>query len=249
MSDEDQISGDGSDPDTGPDGLPSRPREFRIGRAAFLATVAAGVGGIFVAPILSRMFSNPFSEILPSSLGDLIPGDGWVIYNVQNPFPTFHPATYQLTVAGLVERPVTLNWRQITALPGDEQTSTFHCVTGWTVDGVRWEGIRAQTLMKLVRPLPSAQYVTFQSMESPYVDQLSIDEFTLPDVMIARQMDGAPISRPHGAPLRLIIPDMYGYKNVKWLKSITFVAAESLGYWEQRGYDVDAWVGKSNGYG
>ncbi len=249
MSDEDQIPGVGSDPDTGPDGLPSRPREFRIGRAAFLATVAAGVGGMFAGPALLRRLSNPFSGLIPSSLGDLLPANGWVIYNVQNPFPTFDPATYQLTVAGLVERPVTLNWRQITALPGEEQTSTFYCVTGWSVDGVRWEGIRARTLMDLVKPLPSAQYVTFQSMEGPYFDQLSIDEFTLPDVMIARQMDGRPISRPHGAPLRLIIPEMYGYKNVKWLRSITFVAAESMGYWEQRGYDVDAYVGNTNGYG
>ena len=74
-------------------------------------------------------------------------------------------------------------------------------------------------------------------------------EFTLPDVMIARQMDGGPISRAHGAPLRLVIPDMYGYKNVKWLSSITFTADQQPGYWEQRGYDADAWVGKSNGYG
>jgi DMSO/TMAO reductase YedYZ molybdopterin-dependent catalytic subunit len=97
--------------------------------------------------------------------------------------------------------------------------------------------------------LPSAKFVTFQSMEGPYVDQLSIEQFTLPDVMIARQMDGGPISRAHGAPLRLVIPDMYGYKNVKWLASITFVAKASAGFWEQRGYDIDAWVGRSNGYG
>jgi len=249
MSDGEQIPPAGGDQDTGPDGLPIRPREFRIGRAAFLATVAAGVGGIFVAPALSRIFSNPLSSLLPSSLGDLLPGNGWRIYNVQDPFPTFNPATYRLTVAGLVERPVTLTWNQITALPGAAQTSTFHCVTGWTVDGVRWEGIRTHTLMDLVKPLPSAKFVTFQSMEGPYVDQLSIEQFTLPDVMIARQMDGGPISRAHGAPLRLVIPDMYGYKNVKWLASITFVAQPSAGFWEQRGYDIDAWVGRSNGYG
>lgn len=230
-----------------PGDLPDVPREYRIGRAAFLATVAAGIGGIFLAPNFSQSISNALSEYLPASVGDLVPGSGWRIYNVQNPFPTFDPATYTLTVGGLVERPVVLNWRQITALPGEEQTSDFHCVTGWTVDGVRWEGIRAHTLMDIVRPLPSAQYVTFQSMEGPYVDQLAIDQFTLPDVMIARKMNGGPISRPHGAPLRLIIPDMYGYKNVKWLRSLTFVAEESPGYWEVRGYDVDAWVDGSNG--
>jgi DMSO/TMAO reductase YedYZ molybdopterin-dependent catalytic subunit len=237
-------------PETLPDAgdLPSRPREYRIGRAAFLATVAAGIGGIFLGPRLAQMFSNPLSNVLPAGLGDLLPGNGWRIYNVQDPFPTFIPATYRLTIDGMVERPVVLDWAQITALPGEEQRSTFHCVTGWTVGGVRWEGIRARTILDLVRPLPGAGYVTFQSLEGPYVDQLSMEQFTLPDVMIARQMDGGPISRAHGAPLRLVIPDMYGYKNVKWLASMTFVARAAPGYWEQRGYDVDAWVSRSNGY-
>lgn len=231
------------------DQLPDRPREFRIGRAAFLATVAAGIAGIALGPRLQRFVTDPLQNALPSGLSDLIPGDGWRIYNVQDPFPTFHPATYRLEVGGLVERPVSLDWARVSALPGVEQTSTFHCVTGWTVDGVRWEGIRTQTLLDVVRPLPSARYVTFQSLEGPYTDQLSLDQFTLPDVLIARGMDGGPLSRAHGAPLRLVIPDMYGYKNVKWLSSITFTDQPSPGYWEVRGYDVDAWVGRSNGYG
>jgi DMSO/TMAO reductase YedYZ molybdopterin-dependent catalytic subunit len=238
-------------PDPTPDhaGLPERPGEVRIGRAAFLATVAAGVGGIVLGPRLSQWVNAPLERLLPAGIGDLIPGSGWRIYNVQDPFPTFHPSTYRLVVDGLVERPVALDWDQVAALPGEAQTSTFHCVTGWTVDGVRWEGIRSKTLMDLVRPRDSAGYVTFQSLEGPYVDQLTLAQFMLPDVMVARQMDGAPISRAHGAPLRLVIPDMYGYKGVKWLSSITFTDRPAPGYWEVRGYDVDAWVGKSNGYG
>ena len=61
-------------------------------------------------------------------------------------------------------------------------------------------------------------------------------------------MDGLPLTRAHGAPLRLVIPQMYGYKGVKWLPEIRFDATASTGYWEQRGYDVDAWIGRSNGY-
>jgi DMSO/TMAO reductase YedYZ molybdopterin-dependent catalytic subunit len=48
--------------------------------------------------------------------------------------------------------------------------------------------------------------------------------------------------------VRLVIPEMYGYKNVKWLTHIELVPKLSAGFWEQRGYDVDAWVGRSNGY-
>jgi DMSO/TMAO reductase YedYZ molybdopterin-dependent catalytic subunit len=61
-------------------------------------------------------------------------------------------------------------------------------------------------------------------------------------------MDGRPLTRSHGAPLRLVIPDMYGYKNVKWVREIVFERQPIEGYWEVRAYDRDAWVGRSNGY-
>jgi DMSO/TMAO reductase YedYZ molybdopterin-dependent catalytic subunit len=67
--------------------------------------------------------------------------------------------------------------------------------------------------------------------------------------MLAYEMDGQPLLQEHGAPVRVVIPDMYGYKNVKWVERITLVPRVGAGYWEQRGYDVDAWVGRSNGYG
>jgi DMSO/TMAO reductase YedYZ molybdopterin-dependent catalytic subunit len=70
----------------------------------------------------------------------------------------------------------------------------------------------------------------------------------LHDVMLAYEMDGKPLAREHGAPVRLVIPDMYGYKNVKWLERITLVPQAAEGYWEMLGYDQDAWVGRSNGY-
>jgi len=65
--------------------------------------------------------------------------------------------------------------------------------------------------------------------------------------MLAYEMDGQPLKREHGAPLRLVIPDMYGYKNVKWLKEIELVSRTNWGYWEYLGYDSDAWVSRSNG--
>jgi sulfoxide reductase catalytic subunit YedY len=89
----------------------------------------------------------------------------------------------------------------------------------------------------------------FVSMEVPYVDYLTMHQASLHDVMLAYEMDGKPLRREHGAPVRLVIPEMYGYKNVKWLEGINLVPQEQLGYWEQLGYDQNAWVGRSNGYG
>jgi DMSO/TMAO reductase YedYZ molybdopterin-dependent catalytic subunit len=78
---------------------------------------------------------------------------------------------------------------------------------------------------------------------------VTVQQAGLHDVMLAYEMDGKPLSRAHGAPLRLVIPEMYGYKNVKWLSGINLVRKAEDGYWERLGYDQDAWVGRSNGYG
>jgi len=133
-------------------------------------------------------------------------------------------------------------------LPQASQTTTFHCVTGWTVSNVHWRGVRLSTLWDMVQPTAEAKFANFISMEQPYVDTLSMAQTTLPQVMLAHTMGNAPLSRAHGAPMRLIIPEMYGYKNVKWLHRIELVPKLEAGFWEQRGYDVDAWVGRSNGY-
>ncbi|MFL6040421.1 MAG: molybdopterin-dependent oxidoreductase, partial [Gaiellales bacterium] len=77
---------------------------------------------------------------------------------------------------------------------------------------------------------------------------LTFAQTTLPQVMVAHSMGGKPLSQAHGAPVRLVIPEMYGYKNVKWLTRIELTRELRPGYWELNGYDVDAWVGRSNGY-
>ena len=85
----------------------------------------------------------------------------------------------------------------------------------------------------------------FVSAEQPYLDYLTMDQALLKDVMLAYAMDGKPLSREHGAPLRLVIPEMYGYKGVKWLNHITLLDQPFDGYWENRGYDRNAWIGHS----
>lgn len=122
--------------------------------------------------------------------------------------------------------------------------SDFHCVTGWSVENVHWKGITPATVLDLVKPKATAKHVNFQSLEEPYFDQLTMEQFQLKDVLLATEMDGMPLKRVHGAPLRLVIPQMYGYKGVKWLSHITFEQEPTRGYWETRGYDADAWVGR-----
>lgn len=222
------------------------------GRRAFLGVVAAGLSSLFwgaaawdklaglLGPAAARL---PGLDQLPALAG------GWRIYNVNPPMPSFDPARWRLRIEGLVERPLELSYDELRALPRAEQVSDFHCVTGWSVENVRWAGVRFRDLLAAAGPLPWARAVSFVSSERPYVDSLTLAQVRLPDAMLAYEMDGKPLSRAHGAPARVVVPKMYGYKNVKWVERIVLVADAFDGYWEQRGYDRDAWVGRSNGNG
>ena len=226
------------------DGLEPR----RYGRRVFLGVVAGGLTSFAWAPAASRILS-PLTSAGSQLVGNIFPVGGWRIYTISGSMPVFDPGTWSLTVDGLVEKRLKLSYADLRGLPSAHQVSAFHCVTGWTVHNVRWRGVRLQHILDLAGPKRSARALRFVSSEHPYEDSLTIEQALLPDVMLALDLDGSPLSRPHGAPLRIVIPEMYGYKGVKWLERIEVVPEQPTGYWENLGYDQNAWVGRSNGYG
>jgi DMSO/TMAO reductase YedYZ molybdopterin-dependent catalytic subunit len=222
------------------------PAPKRYGRGLFLATVAGGLTSLaWGKPVWTKVSAalGPAESFVP-----LVP-QGWRIYTVSGSMPTFDAATWRLEVGGLVDRTLSLSYDDLRSLPRASQVSDFHCVTGWSVKNVKWTGVRLGDVFAAAKPKPGAHGLQFVSAEVPYVDYLTLDQGRIPDVMLAYEMDGKPLAREHGAPLRLVIPEMYGYKNVKWLREVNLVSAAEPGYWEQLGYDRDAWVGRSNGYG
>ncbi len=231
---------------------PAEAESNRYGRRIFLGVMGAGVSSLWwgdTAWNAAARALSPITRNAPQALRDALPSpsSGWRIYAVNPPMPKFDPATWRLRVDGLVENPLELSFDELRALPRVDQTSDFHCVTGWSVPDVRWAGVRIADLLALARPAPEAGALAFVSAEQPYVDSLTIEQATLPDALLAYEMDGRPITRPHGAPTRMVIPAMYGYKGVKWLNRIVVTRRQIVGFWEQRGYDQNAWVGRSNG--
>ena len=217
------------------------------GRRAFLGLLAGGLSALWWARPANRVLA-PVSSQFSQLAGNLFPVGGWRIYTISGEMPVFDERTWRLEIGGLVERPVSLGYDELRALPRVEQVSDFHCVTGWSVKNVRWAGVRFHDLLALARPRPGAKAIRFVSAEEPYTDSLTLDQALLHDVLLAYELDGEPLSRPHGAPARVVIPEMYGYKGVKWLRRLELVADLPRGYWENLGYDQDAWVGRSNGY-
>ncbi len=225
---------------------PGHGATLRVGRGVFLAATLGGLTSLFWGKSVWGHVSSAISPV--ESLVPLVPSKGWRIYTVGSSMPKFDESTWQLEVGGLVENPHAITYAGLLALPKAEQVSTFHCVTGWSVKNVHWAGVRVADVLAKAVPHPEAHALRFVSAEKPYDDFLTMGQAALADVMLAYEMDGEPMPRAHGAPLRLVIPDMYGYKNVKWVNRIEVVPKLGSGYWEDLGYDRNAWVGRSNGY-
>lgn len=148
----------------------------------------------------------------------------------------------RLRVHGEVESPFELTYADFLKLPQVEQRLDVHCVTGWTVLGARFEGVLLRTLAERARLKPSARYVIFEAAHG-YTSNVSVREALTPDVMIAQKLEGAPLPRTHGGPLRNVVPKLYFWKSAKWLEGIRFSAHDEPGYWETRGYNnhADPW--------
>jgi len=216
-----------------------------LGRAAFLGLLGAGAAGLF----LGRDAVGALGRIVPDSVESIVPTSGWRIYTIGSSVPRLDPVAYRLTVDGAVERPVTYTLDDLRALPRAEQVSDFHCVTGWVVENVRWGGVRLRDVLAEAGLRPDAKALRFVSAEVPYDDTLTLPQALLSNVMLALDMDGEPLSHGHGFPARIVMPRMYGYKSVKWVTRIEArTTYTDVGFWEQRGYDKDAWIGASNGY-
>lgn len=163
------------------------------------------------------------------------------VYTV-TPIPSFSNANWSFRIDGLVERAQVWNWEQFVKLARTVQVSDFHCVTGWSVYKNTWEGISLAQLLKQAGVKPEAHSVKFYSGDGVYTDAITMDQAQMEDIMVAVMHDGKPIPADLGGPVRLVIPQMYAYKSVKWLNRIELIDSEHIGYWEERGYDKDAWL-------
>jgi DMSO/TMAO reductase YedYZ molybdopterin-dependent catalytic subunit len=186
----------------------------------------------------------------PTGLTGLLPAaGGFRYYSVTRHVPTRTAADYQLSVSGLVERPRTLTLADLHRLPQTSMVRDFQCVTGWRVPKVGWSGVLLSRLLDAAGVRPGARAVTFRSFDGAYTESLTLDQARRNDVLVAHSMYGKPVTHDHGGPVRLYVAPMYGYKSCKWLSEIVVTDQVEPGYWEQLGYDVDAWVGQSNGRG
>lgn len=130
----------------------------------------------------------------------------------------------RIELVGPDGRRACLETADLDGLPVREQTSDFHCVTTWSQQGVHWSGVSFRVVYERllgpkVDPTRTARFVRFRGMDG-YADTLPLEDLLADNVMLALGLDGAPLPVEHGAPVRLVTPDHYGYKNVKHVTGI-----------------------------
>jgi len=155
---------------------------------------------------------------------------------------------WQLSVGGLVAKPMKFDWNDFLNLPQTESVSDIHCVTAWSRYDNRWAGVLVRDLLSLVKPHADARHVVLQSYDG-YATNVTLEHFSAPDAILAHRWEGAPITREHGGPVRLILPRWYLWKSAKWIKHISFLDRDAPGYWEVRGYHNEGDPWKEDRYG
>jgi DMSO/TMAO reductase YedYZ molybdopterin-dependent catalytic subunit len=149
---------------------------------------------------------------------------------------------FSLKVHGEVDAPFDLTWDALVRAPSRKVVADVHCVTGWSMLGGTWTGVPLEDLADRARVRSSARHVIFEAAHG-YTANVPLGEALAPNVHIVWELNGRKFPRKHGAPVRGLVPDLYFWKSAKWLTGIRFVARDTPGYWETRGYHnhADPW--------
>jgi DMSO/TMAO reductase YedYZ molybdopterin-dependent catalytic subunit len=222
--------------------VPASP--IAVGRRVFIGMGILGAAGI----VFGAKVQNFVGSALGSGLGGLLPGgDRFRLYTITGSFPKISKSKYRLEVNGLVDHPQTFTLADLKAMPSTSFTQEFQCVTGWTVPKVHWEGVPLSHILDSVGVQKHAVALSFESYDGADTESLTLDQARLPHVIVAYRMLGAPVTTPHGGPVRLYVGPMFGYKSLKWLSAIRVVDQVIPGFWEQNGYPVNGWRDGSTG--
>jgi len=156
--------------------------------------------------------------------------------------PHFNESMWDFKISGEVTAPAKLSWKEFLALPQTEVTSDFHYVTRWSRLDNRWTGVLFTEILKLVQPAPAAKHALVLAEEG-YTANIPLADLMLPNVLFAHSHDCEPLTADHGGPLRLIVPHLYAWKSVKWVRGFLLLSEERLGFWERNGYHAygDPW--------
>lgn len=217
--------------------------------SAFLAGAGLVAGGAVVGLLvqLSRLGSitQAALRVRGGIPPEVTPNEEFYIVSKNFIDPVVNKDSWSLEVDGLVENPLTLRYGDLLALPSVTQYTTLECISnpvgGDLMSNAQWRGVPLRALLERAKVAPQASEIIFGCSDE-YTDSIPLEKALDPTTLVVYQMNGEPLPHKHGFPARLIVPGIYGMKNVKWLTSITLVQYDYKGYWEQQGWSDTAVV-------
>ena len=220
----------------------------KMSRRTFLAQAGGSLIGIGLPGIFMKLMPMEnlalAAETRPDGRPRLPPGQQAVkkIVDMGGIQGTADTRNWKLQLHGEVEKPTFLSFQELLNLSQVDITCDVHCVTGWTLLDSQWCGVRLTTMMDLVKVKEKARFVIFEAAAG-YTSNISMSEARKENVLLAHSFFGRKLPRPHGAPVRALVPDRYFYKSAKWLEGVKFTARDEPGYWERQGYSnsADPW--------
>jgi DMSO/TMAO reductase YedYZ molybdopterin-dependent catalytic subunit len=164
---------------------------------------------------------------------------------VTDRFPVLHAGatpkidlgTWDFRIEGLVGSPLRWSLEDIRAMPTASKTYDIHCVTKWSKLDTTWEGVPVVEVMDRIEVNPEATHVLVLA-EHGFTANLPLEDFIRPDNLLAWRYGGEELELEHGWPLRLVVPHLYFWKSVKWIRGLRFLDNDEPGFWERNGYHM-----------
>lgn len=167
---------------------------------------------------------------------------GWGERTVDRQDLTSILSSWQLTVDGMVDAPQVFSFADLVDLPRTDMLVDFHCVEGWSIYDVPWNGLHLQRIFDRVGVRPQASHVTFHTIGGRYNENLPLSVAVEPRTLLAYGIGGNTLPLKHGFPLRIVIPRLLGYKSAKYVHRIELTDREVHGFWVAAGYPYDGEV-------
>ncbi len=217
----------------------------RISRRKFIR-IASGALALATSPFAARVGANEPRSGLGGATANR---DFYVTSYGGTPAVDAHHWT--LRIHGLVQRPFSLTYADIIRMPSIRRLLTLECIgnppDGTAIGNAEWTGLELKPLLERAGIKRNAVYAAMRAADGYYTG-VPVAELTREENWLVYRMNGEPLPREHGFPLRIFIPGKYGMKQPKWLTEIEFVDTPFIGYWEARGWSNEAWRKVNSGF-
>ncbi len=174
---------------------------------------------------------------------EITPNKEFYLTTFSTAVPEIDADKHKLRIEGLVAKPSAFSMKDLEAAKDKKEFVTLQCignpVGGDAIGNAFWEGVTLKKILDLAQPSSGIMKAALFA-EDGYSDSIPYDLARTEDVFLAWRMNGEPLPKDHGHPLRLIVPGIYGMKNVKWISKIELVNHNFKGYWERQGWSDEA---------